>query len=77
MKKYLIKINGIHCSGCVNLIAMLLDEKNFRNVFVDIQNNTGTFETDKPEEEIKKLLDEVFEEAGEKYTYTELEEVKA
>jgi copper chaperone CopZ len=72
MKKYQIQIKGMHCSGCKNLLQMLLEEREFQKVEVNQETNIGVFETELPENEIKKLLDEAFAEAGEKYSYTQL-----
>jgi copper chaperone CopZ len=70
---YSIDIKGIHCSGCVNLIKMTLEEQGFTNVIVEQERNIAQFESmvDTNEEEIKRLLDTVFTEL-QSYSYSNL-----
>lgn len=58
--QYSIFIPQIHCSGCVNLIKMSLEEK-FTNVSVDEVAKVAIFESKDNELETKSILDQLFE----------------
>jgi copper chaperone CopZ len=80
--KYKTVIPEIHCDGCVALIKTTIEEvEGFRNIVVDKDSKTLTFESDLGSELVKSELDEKFEELEPHgYIYTELsvvdEEVK-
>lgn len=69
--KYKIDITGIHCSGCVNLIKMSLEDVGLENVKVEESSNTAVFKSDKQLEDITTLIDSVFLELKE-YNYSNL-----
>jgi copper chaperone CopZ len=72
--KYRIKINGMHCQGCSNLIKMTLEDEGLKEVHVDIATGTGSFETPvKDQTQVTAELNEAF--AGlSGYTYENLTE---
>jgi copper chaperone CopZ len=80
--KYTIDLTGTHCHGCVNLIRMSLEEKDFQNVNlydIDLVKQTAKaeFNSDKDQSQTQKELNEIFEElspAG--YAYENLKEIK-
>jgi hypothetical protein len=65
LNTYEITIKGIHCSGCVNLIGMTLEEQGLIDPTVDLKSNTGIFKSDKSIDEVTKLTNNALEEAGE------------
>ena len=71
MNNYKIKIQGMHCSGCKNLITMSLEEEGLVNVSVDNDSHEASFSTEKEEAEAKEILDKVFSELKD-YKYLEL-----
>jgi hypothetical protein len=58
--RYQIFIPQIHCSGCVNLIKLTLEEK-FPAVSVDENSKVAVFESDEDESNVKMKLDKLFE----------------
>lgn len=70
--KYKIELTGIHCSGCINLIKLSLEEANLENVEVDSQTNTAVFKSSKEAEELKALLNNVFSDLN-NYQYFNLQ----
>lgn len=73
--KYQITVPKIHCSGCVNLIKMSLEES-FQNVEVD--QNTKTAEFSYESENLQEQLDKVFVELKENgYEYSDLKEINS
>ena len=59
--KYQIKLNGMHCQGCGNLIKLTLEDEGFKEVTVSLEKETGDFETDSDKTEaVKAKLDEAF-----------------
>jgi copper chaperone CopZ len=72
--KYRIKINGMHCRGCSNLIKMTLEDEGLKEVQVDIATGTGSFETPaKDPKQAEAKLNEAFA-ALSGYTYENLTE---
>lgn len=69
--KYKIIIQGMHCNGCKSLLTMLLEERGFTDVLIDIDENSGRFVSNEDETKIKELLDAAFKES-ENYSYKEL-----
>ena len=70
--KYKIELTGIHCSGCINLIKLSLEEANLENVEVDSQTNIAVFKSSKEAEELKALLNDVFSDLN-NYQYFNLQ----
>jgi len=70
--KYSIDIKGIHCSGCVGLIKMSLEELNLNEVIVDKDENIVDFKSEKSSIELTQLLDNVFSKDLESYHYSNL-----
>jgi copper chaperone CopZ len=68
---YQITVPRIHCSGCVNLIKMSLEEV-FEKVNVDEATKVAEFESEKELDEVKTDLDKVFVELKESgYEYAD------
>lgn len=73
--KYQICVPQIHCSGCVGLIKLSLEDI-FEAVEVDQISKVAKFESDKSFNEVKDELDSVFDELSHSgYAYDELVEV--
>jgi copper chaperone CopZ len=70
--QYSINIQGIHCTGCVNLIKMSLEEVGLEEVQVNQENNFAEFKSSKSEDEINQLLDKAFKEDLQSYQYSNL-----
>ena len=70
--KYSIDIKGIHCSGCVGLIKMSLEELNLNEVIIDKDENIVDFKSEKSSIELTQLLDNVFSKDLESYHYSNL-----
>jgi copper chaperone CopZ len=71
MNNYKLKIQGMHCSGCRNLITMSLEDEGLVDVNVDLELNEASFQTAKSETEVKEIVDKVFSELKD-YKYLEL-----
>lgn len=61
MNNYEIKIEGMHCTGCSNLISMELEDAQLENVTVDLENKKATFTSNGDIEDIKVVVKKVFE----------------
>lgn len=73
--KYQIKITGMHCTGCSNLIKMTLEDEELANVNVDVNTNSATFESSLNEtSKVKAILDKVFGDLP-GYSYTNIQTV--
>lgn len=73
MNEYAIDIQGIHCSGCINLIKMVLeDDLRFNNVLVKEDDNKAKFKTEDTIEDLKKKLDKIFNTELTNYKYSNL-----
>jgi|GEM_PF-1862354 len=70
--KYSIDIQGIHCSGCVGLIKMSLEELHLNEVVVDQDKNKVNFKSDKSAAELTQLLNKLFAQDLETYQYSNL-----
>ena len=69
---YQIIVPKIHCSGCVNLIKISLEEV-FSNVEVDQETKIAEFQTDKDLDTTKQILEQTFEELRQSgYEYSDL-----
>lgn len=68
---YKINIEGMHCSGCENLIKMSLEEVNFGDVKVSMKDKSATFNSEQDLAAVKESLDTIFS-AFEKYKYSNL-----
>lgn len=69
---YQIKVPKIHCSGCVNLIKISLEDT-FENVNVDQESKIAEFTSEKQIDEVKNNLDRIFDELKQLgYEYTDL-----
>jgi copper chaperone CopZ len=74
--KYEIKIEGMHCTGCTNLISMELEDINFNDINVDLDNNKATFTSTENLENIKEQIRKVFEsEDIKKYKVVSVEKI--
>lgn len=69
---YKIIIEGMHCSGCENLIKMSLEEANFENIVVSMKNGLATFSSHQDLLEVKDSLDNIFS-TFDTYKYSNLE----
>lgn len=75
MNKYQFKVPEIHCSGCVNLIKLTLED-DFKNVEVDENSKEVIFESEGNFEKVTEKLRELFDglkDAG--YTWEELQKI--
>ncbi len=72
MVEYKFKIEGIHCSGCISLIKMSLEEEALEVTSIDKERNSAKIITDLDEKELVKILDKVFNEL-QQYKYFDLE----
>ncbi len=71
---YQIIVPKIHCSGCINLIKISLEEV-FGIVSVDGTTKIVEFESEKERNDVKTDLDKVFEELKESgYDYTQFKQ---
>lgn len=68
---YKIDIEGMHCSGCENLIKMSLEEANFDDIEVSMKNKVSTFSSQQELSAVKKYLDNIFS-AFNEYRYSNL-----
>jgi len=68
---YKIDIEGMHCSGCENLIKMSLEEANFADITVSMKEKSATFSSQQDVSAVKESLDNIFS-AFEKYKYSNL-----
>lgn len=68
---YQIDLTGIHCSGCVNLIKLSLEEVGLQDVIVDQEQNKAFFKTGDDSSALASLLNKVFAEL-ETYQYSNL-----
>jgi len=70
--KYQIDIEGMHCTGCSNLIKLNLEDVGFKDTVVDIKTNTAEFRSSLPEiTDVEKVLNKVFKDMP-GYTYKNL-----
>jgi copper chaperone CopZ len=71
--KYSIDIKGIHCTGCVNLIKMTLEEQGFKSVSVDQEKNMASFtvQNNIDVDKVTGLLNTAFTEL-QSYSYSNL-----
>lgn len=68
---YKIDIEGMHCSGCENLIKMSLEEANFDDIEVSMKNKVSTFSSQQELSAVKEYLDNIFS-AFNEYRYSNL-----
>lgn len=68
---YKITIEGMHCSGCENLIKMSLEEIGFSNITISLKDNLATFDSLENLEAVKNILDSTFSNFD-KYKYLNL-----
>ncbi len=59
--KYQINIEGMHCTGCVGLIKMTLED-DFTNVEVNLKEGKAEFESDLEQNEVESKLVKAFKE---------------
>jgi copper chaperone CopZ len=69
--KYQINISGMHCTGCVNLIKMSLEDAGFDNVEVDLNKHIAVFESSREKPEVERLLGITFKELND-YKFSSL-----
>lgn len=70
--KYTINIQGMHCSGCKNLIKISLEDLNYTNVKVDLENNSGEFSSEKNLQIVENELTDIFKKDLHDYSYSNL-----
>lgn len=68
---YKIAIEGMHCSGCENLIKMSLEEANLVDVVVSMKDNSAVFKSQQDLNTVQELLNTIFS-AFDKYKYSNL-----
>lgn len=73
--KFKINISGMHCSGCVNLIKMTLEDEGFTNVTVSLDQQIAEFETNKEKDIVESKLSKAFEPFNQ-YKYSDLQVVE-
>ncbi len=71
--KYTVDIQGMHCSGCSNLVAMSLKEQNLKAVRVDLATHSAAFESDETTPQVQARIDSVAAELGD-YTFAAVRE---
>ncbi len=59
--RYQTTVPNIHCDGCIGLISTILED-HFDNIAIDKETKLVTFESEKDSEEVKEILNELFEE---------------
>lgn len=69
---YSINIKGIHCSGCVGLIKMSLEELNLSEVVVNQDENKANFKSKKNKDELITILNKLFVDELKSYQYSNL-----
>lgn len=69
--KYKIDIEGMHCSGCENLIKMSLEEASFSDVEVSMKTKSATFDSLQEQSIVREILDGIFS-VFEDYKYINL-----
>ena len=74
MSKYKFKIEGMHCSGCKNLIQMTLEEQGLTNVQINLDLSEGSFDSEESKINLESLLNNSFKELK-KYSYSQLTEI--
>lgn len=55
---YSIKISGIHCNGCKNLIKLSLEDEGLENV--EINDKSGEFESNSDINKVEEVLNKIF-----------------
>ncbi len=70
--KYIIDIEGMHCSGCQNSIKMIFNDLGFTDIEVILEKNNAQFKSEKTIEEIKIELKKTFEKDLKSYKYSKL-----
>ncbi len=75
MNNYQIKIKGMHCSGCKNLISLNLQEQGFEEIEVNLETNIGSFKSNESLAQTKILAENAILELGEKYTLEEIKQI--
>jgi copper chaperone CopZ len=68
---YKINIEGMHCSGCENLIKMSLEEVNFGDIEVSMKSKSAKFSSHQELPTVKESLDNIFS-AFDDYKYSNL-----
>ncbi len=68
--KYSIQITGIHCSGCKNLIKLILVENGLQDV--EVTDNLAIFGSNKSKQDLINMLNSAFEKDLQSYNYTNL-----
>lgn len=68
---YKIDIEGMHCSGCENLIKMSLEEANFGDIEVYMKEKSAKFSSEQDLSAVKDTLNSVFSSFNE-YKYSNL-----
>ena len=67
---YKISVPQMHCTGCDALMKLTLED-DFQNIKPDHKNHIVEFESDKNIDEIKQILNKIFDEfREEKLVYT-------
>lgn len=71
--KYQINIEGMHCTGCVSLIKMTLED-DFTNVEVNLKEGKAEFESILEITDVESKLSKAFEEFNQ-YKYSSLQAI--
>jgi copper chaperone CopZ len=71
-RKVSLKISGMHCSGCKNLITLSLEDEGMTRVSVDETTGHAEFHTTLEESELVKRLATMFAELTD-YRYADLQ----
>ncbi|PJA13869.1 hypothetical protein COX64_02670 [Candidatus Dojkabacteria bacterium CG_4_10_14_0_2_um_filter_Dojkabacteria_WS6_41_15] len=72
--KYQMKVTGMHCQGCSNLIKMSLEDANIITVLIDVKTGTAQFESDQDKPHVEKILSDVFTDLG-TYRFSNVEQL--
>lgn len=59
---YQIDITGMHCTGCVGLIQLSLEDVGLSDVIADLDHNTVRFTTELDQGRLVELLNRAFTE---------------
>jgi copper chaperone CopZ len=73
MKKYRIDIQGMHCGGCTRLVATSLRDEDLKEVRVDLDTHSATFESEDAPAAVQAKIDRVASELSD-YQFAPLRE---
>lgn len=68
---YSISLQGMHCSGCKNLITLSFEDEGFAKIHVDEQAQSASFDSNEDVSTIDTKLTKLFKELKD-YSYSNL-----